>query len=144
MSDERLFNVKELAELVGGRVVGDESVTVGRVAGLENADSNEVAYVEDSKHFTTARESRASCLVVPENSDFASHAPSEGRATILVARPKLAFARIAAALASSEAARTEGSRNGDSRWQRECRAHRFDWPQRGNRREHNSGLRDSN
>lgn len=98
MSDERLFNVKELAELVGGRVVGDESVAVNRVAGLENADSNEVAYVEDSKHFTAARESRASCLVVPENSDFASQAPADGRAAILVARPKLAFARIAALL----------------------------------------------
>ena len=98
MSDEKHFNVKELAEHVAGRLVGDESVTVGRVAGLESAGPNEVAYVEDSKHFAAARESRASCLLVPEDFDFASQALSDGHAAVFVARPKLAFARIAALL----------------------------------------------
>ena len=35
MSDERQFNVKELSEHVGGRLVGDESVTIDSVADLE-------------------------------------------------------------------------------------------------------------
>lgn len=95
---ERHFNVKELAEHVGGRLVGDESVTVSGVADLENAASNEIAYVEESKHFAAARESGASCLLIPEGFDLASQLPSDGRAAIFVARPKLAFARIAALL----------------------------------------------
>ena len=98
MSDERQFNVKELAAHVGGRLVGDESVTINRVADLENAGTNEIAYVEESKHFATARESGASCLLVPEGFDFTSQARLDGQVAIFVARPKLAFARIAALL----------------------------------------------
>ena len=97
MSDEKQFNVKELAEHVGGRVVGDESVAISRVADLENAGSNEVAYVEDAKHFATARQSRASCLLVPEGFESATE-PPDAHARIFVARPKLAFASIAALL----------------------------------------------
>lgn len=98
MSDEKHFSVKELAEHVGGRLVGDESVTIVRVADLETAGPNDVAYVEDAKHFESARGSRASCLLAPEDFDLASPALSDGHAAVFVARPKLAFARIAALL----------------------------------------------
>ena len=59
MSEEKQFSVKELSERVGGRVFGDDSVTLFRVAALENAGANEIAYVEDSKHFAAAQDSRA-------------------------------------------------------------------------------------
>jgi UDP-3-O-[3-hydroxymyristoyl] glucosamine N-acyltransferase len=99
MSDEKHFSVKELAERVGGRVIGDDSVTLLRVACLENAGSNEIAYVEDSKHFAAAQRSRASCLIVPDAYDAVSQDfSSDWRAAIFVSVPKLAFARIAALL----------------------------------------------
>ena len=98
MSEEKQFSVKELAERVGGRVIGDDSVTLLRVASLENAGANEIAYVEGSKHFAVAQNSRASCLIVPEEYDVSQGSNSDGQAAIIVARPKLAFANIAALL----------------------------------------------
>lgn len=98
MSDDKQFTVKELAQHVNGRVSGDESVTIVRVADLKSAGANELAYVDDPKHFEAAAASRASCLLVPENSEQSPATNGVTAATILVARPKLAFAQIAALL----------------------------------------------
>ena len=94
MADERELSVKELAEHVGGRLVGPDSVAIVRVASLEAAGEKEIAYVEDAKHFDSARASQATCLIVPENFEFTR----PGQVGIVVSRPKLAFARIAALL----------------------------------------------
>lgn len=80
----------ELAEHVGGRLIGDDGVLVSGIASLELAQPHEIAYVDDEKYFEAARASRAACLIVPTGF------PAEpGRAVIEVARPKLAFSLIA-------------------------------------------------
>lgn len=84
--------VAELAALVGGRVVGDGRTLVSRVASLEDAGAGSVAFVEDARLLAGARQSAASCLIVPEG------ASPEGACTIESARPKLAFALVAEAL----------------------------------------------
>jgi UDP-3-O-[3-hydroxymyristoyl] glucosamine N-acyltransferase len=98
-------SVTELAEHVSGRVVGDGRVTVYTIASLEASGAGAIAYVEDPKHFAAAKISRASCLIVPPG--FALSTPPEtdddgeaysAQVLIEVARPKLAFALIAALL----------------------------------------------
>ncbi|HEY0006751.1 MAG TPA: UDP-3-O-(3-hydroxymyristoyl)glucosamine N-acyltransferase [Pyrinomonadaceae bacterium] len=81
--------VAELAQSVGGRVVGDGNVRVRNVADLLNAEEGAIAFVEDRERLKEAETSRASCLIVPEGAqtDFACR--------IETARPKLAFALIA-------------------------------------------------
>jgi len=81
--------VSELAAHVGGHLVGDGEVIITRVANLEAATEGEISYVENEKFLNAARRSRASCLIVPEASDF------ELPCKIEVANPKLAFALIA-------------------------------------------------
>ncbi|MGB9179149.1 MAG: UDP-3-O-(3-hydroxymyristoyl)glucosamine N-acyltransferase [Pyrinomonadaceae bacterium] len=81
--------VAELAAHVGGRVIGDESVLIRRVASLESAGAGEIAFVEDKKMLERARESRAACLIVPEGFDAAAACCIESK------RPKLAFSLIA-------------------------------------------------
>jgi len=98
MSDEKRFTVRELAQHVNGRVDGDESVTILRVADLQSAARNEIAYVEDAKHFDAAAASQASCLLVPEGSELPHLGESPEPAVIAVPSPKLAFTRIAALL----------------------------------------------
>ena len=110
----------ELAALVGGRVVGDGGVRVSGVASLEAAKAGEVAFVEDVKLLEGATKVRASCVVAPlgaasklfgegaaegesPGARRAGTGESEGeaakpRCVIEVARPKLAFAQIAAVL----------------------------------------------
>ena len=82
----------ELAALVGGRVCGDASARVVRVAALASAAEGELAFVEDEKLFESARESRASVVIAAEG----ACAKLEGLASVIeVARPKLAFALAA-------------------------------------------------
>ena len=84
--------VSELAALVGGRVAGDKSIQVTRVASLAEADTDAIAFVEGMKLLEEARTSGAGCLIVPEGGRV------EGKCVIETARPKLAFALIAEVL----------------------------------------------
>ncbi len=81
--------VSDLAAHVGGRILGDGNVIIDRVAGLETAGEGEIAYVEDERFYALARDSKASCILVPESSDIAVPCRIEVR------KPKLAFALIA-------------------------------------------------
>lgn len=81
--------VAQLAGHVGGRVIGDGSIAIKRVAALERAGEGEVAFVEDKKLLESAASSKASCLIVPEGVQV------KALSAIEVARPKLAFALIA-------------------------------------------------
>ncbi len=84
--------ISELAALVGGRVIGNESVRVRKVASLDGADEDSILFVEDGKLLEGSAASRAACVIVPEGGRV------EGKCMIEAARPKLAFALIAAAL----------------------------------------------
>ena len=96
MSERESVSADELAELVGGRIVGDATLLVGRVADLKTATAEDLSYVEDSKHFEGARNSEAGCLIVPEQ--FLAEEPSHAKTLIVVDKPKLAFALAAARL----------------------------------------------
>lgn len=84
------MTVKELAEIVNGRVIGDGGTQITRIADLIDADEGEIAYVENEKLLIV--ESKASCLIVRDGAKFPN------RTLIEVANPKLAFALIGAAL----------------------------------------------
>ena len=85
--------VAELAAHAGGRVAGDGSVLIKRVADLASAREHEIAFVEEAKLLENALSSHASCLIVPEGVPELL-----GKCLIKVVRPKLAFALIAEVL----------------------------------------------
>ena len=102
MKDVNPRSASDLAAEVGGKVLGDGSVLIERVAALESAREGEIAYVEDKKFFEVARQSSASCLLVTE--EFTStdksgnnESSKSHRSPVLIqtARPKLAFSLIA-------------------------------------------------
>lgn len=84
-----MTTVSELSTRVGGRLFGNASVVIQRVASLESAAEGDIAYVEDEKSFAAAHSSRASCLIVPVD------AAIESDCRIEVKNPKLAFALVA-------------------------------------------------
>ena len=86
------MTVEELAEIVGGRVSGDGGTRIERIADLDDADEGEIAYVENEKLLDAAAASKASCLIVRDQTQFSD------RTVIEVGNPKLAFALIGAAL----------------------------------------------
>ncbi|HEV7474257.1 MAG TPA: UDP-3-O-(3-hydroxymyristoyl)glucosamine N-acyltransferase [Pyrinomonadaceae bacterium] len=99
MSDPKLWTIAELAERVGGRLIGDGSIHVTRVADLDTAAAGEIAYVDDQKFFEAGRASNASCLIVsPAFVASLRELVIEhefGPAMIEVAKPKLGFAMVA-------------------------------------------------
>jgi UDP-3-O-[3-hydroxymyristoyl] glucosamine N-acyltransferase len=84
--------VSELAEHVGGRVIGDGSISILRVASLDSAVAGDIAYVEEGKFFAAASESKASCVISPVGTDVKAPCRIEAK------NPKLAFALIAEVL----------------------------------------------
>jgi UDP-3-O-[3-hydroxymyristoyl] glucosamine N-acyltransferase len=111
--------VAGLAELFGGRVVGDGGAVVRRVSSIEAAGEGDLAFVEDEKLFEAARACRASCVIAPEG----GAQKLEGVTSVIeAARPKLAFALAAEVLHPPErlegyvhptAAVAEGARLGE-------------------------------
>jgi len=102
MSDPKLWTIAELNAHVAGRLIGDGSIHVERVADISAAASGEIAYVEDEKFFEAGRASSASCLIVsPEFVASLKDLIIEhefGPVLIEVPKPKLAFALIAGLL----------------------------------------------
>jgi UDP-3-O-[3-hydroxymyristoyl] glucosamine N-acyltransferase len=91
--------VAELAALVGGRVVCGGEVLIEDVASVEAAEVGTVAFVEERKVLEGVGVCRASCLIVPDGEGESARAVArEVPALIEAARPKLAFALVAAAL----------------------------------------------
>ncbi len=89
MKKKSQSSVEKLAVHVNGRIVGDGTVSIKGIASLESACEGDIAYVEDEKFFEAAKQSRASCLIVPIG------AAIDTKCRIEVANPKLAFALIA-------------------------------------------------
>jgi UDP-3-O-[3-hydroxymyristoyl] glucosamine N-acyltransferase len=83
--------VAELALLVGGNVIGEDITIIKKVSSLENADEGDIAFIEDVKLLSTG--TKASCLIVPTGANAKTSC-----SIIEVAKPKLAFALIAAVL----------------------------------------------
>ncbi|MFH1752649.1 MAG: UDP-3-O-(3-hydroxymyristoyl)glucosamine N-acyltransferase, partial [Candidatus Omnitrophota bacterium] len=69
-----------------GEVVGDSAVKIANVSSLEAAREGDLAFAFSKKHLETLEETKASCVVVPNDFD----APST-KTLIKTARPKEAF-----------------------------------------------------
>jgi len=80
----------EIAGLVHGQLVGDNSIEIGRVAGIENASDAEISFLEKADGDV---KTNAACLLVPENFE-----PLNSLTIIKVKNPKLAFALVAEVL----------------------------------------------
>lgn len=82
------FTVAELAEHVGGKVIGDGQVQIHSIGDLATAGPGEISYVEDEKLLPAANVSRAECIIAPQGSALRSHSVIEAK------HPKLAFAQV--------------------------------------------------
>jgi len=84
-------SLKQIAEAVGARLIGDGHAEVGAVASMESATQQDLVFVDDEKHLSAALQSRAGAIIAGE---FAASA-TPARPLLLSDHPKLAFARAA-------------------------------------------------
>src|ERR1700686_4072435 len=84
-------SVKEVAEFVQARVLGDETVQLTGISSVQSAVPGDLIFVDDEKNLGPALESRASAVIA---GDFAARKPNT-KPLLLATQPRLAFARAA-------------------------------------------------
>jgi UDP-3-O-[3-hydroxymyristoyl] glucosamine N-acyltransferase len=80
--------LKELAEWVGGTVVGDGQVDILNVAAVDDAQAGEITFIANPKYLPKLNETKASAVIV------STEVTQANKALLCVANPYLAFARI--------------------------------------------------
>jgi UDP-3-O-[3-hydroxymyristoyl] glucosamine N-acyltransferase len=84
-------SVREIAEAVGARLVGNGAVEVDGVASIASASPDDLVFVADEKYLAEALQSLAGAVIAGE---FAA-ALSSSKPLLISADPKLTFARAA-------------------------------------------------
>lgn len=84
--------LNQLAELVGGTVVGDGDVEIQRVAAIDGAQPGEITFLANPKYLPLLQTSKASAIIVKPGVE----APA--RNLLVCDNPYLAFAKVLTAL----------------------------------------------
>lgn len=95
------INVKQIAELVGGEILGDTDILIKGISSLALATEGDISFFKGSGFKDEIRNTKASALIVREAID------TYKGAQIIVKDPYLAYARVAA-LFSPKTPRFEG------------------------------------
>jgi UDP-3-O-[3-hydroxymyristoyl] glucosamine N-acyltransferase len=93
------MKLRQLAERIGARLVGDGTLDVGGVASIASAENGDIVFAENAENLAEVLESRASAVIA---GSFAEKARSS-KAVLIVGNPRLAFSRAANLLRSSSA-----------------------------------------
>jgi UDP-3-O-[3-hydroxymyristoyl] glucosamine N-acyltransferase len=93
------MKLRQLAEKIGARILGDADLDVSGVAGVSSAKNSEIVFAEDEENFATALKSQASAVIT---GSFAEKV-SSSKAVLIAGNPRLAFARAASLLRGSAA-----------------------------------------
>lgn len=80
--------VKELAQLINGNVIGDDSLLVIGITNMENPLEGNITFAQDEKSFKKLDNSPISCLIVPTSIETSS------KTIIQTENPKLAWAKL--------------------------------------------------
>lgn len=84
--------LKELAELIGGTVVGDGDVEIHRVGGIDSAKPGDITFLANPKYLPMLQTTQASAVMVKPGVD------APGVSLLVCPNPYLAFAKVLTAL----------------------------------------------
>ncbi|HTZ18683.1 MAG TPA: UDP-3-O-(3-hydroxymyristoyl)glucosamine N-acyltransferase [Dissulfurispiraceae bacterium] len=82
------MKLKEIAELLNGKLIGDGEIDISGVAGLSEARQGDITFAAEKKHLAHAKESPASAVIVKDA------AAELDKPQVIVSNPQLAFARL--------------------------------------------------
>src|SRR4051812_25713191 len=93
------YSLREIVERFGGEIVGDPQVRISRVATLENAGDEAIAFLANPRYVKQAGATKAAAVIVGPAAREATAA-----ARIVHENPYLYFARVSALLSPRRAA----------------------------------------
>src|ERR1700733_280559 len=91
--------LRDLAENLGGRPLGEGSVTVSSVSSLQSATGESLVFVEDTKHLDAGLKSSAAAVIAGQ---FAAALDAARKPILISTQPRLTFARAAQLLRDSD------------------------------------------
>ena len=82
------FTIKQINEIIGGKVLGDCNLLITGVSSIENSDEGDISFIKNEKFVNKVFETNASAIV--------SHRPIEEteKTLIIVDNPFLAFTKL--------------------------------------------------
>jgi UDP-3-O-[3-hydroxymyristoyl] glucosamine N-acyltransferase len=83
--------LKEIAEAVDARLLGDDDLEVTNIASIESAKSGDLVFVEDERSLARALQSEATAVIA---GDFAANRTNQ-KPLLISEQPRLSFARAA-------------------------------------------------
>jgi UDP-3-O-[3-hydroxymyristoyl] glucosamine N-acyltransferase len=92
-SERRSFSLREIRDRFGGEIAGDPATEVSRVAALETATSESIAFFASARYLAQLKATRAGAVIVAEPARGATQLPR-----IVSANPYAYFARVSALL----------------------------------------------
>ncbi|MGV7221589.1 MAG: UDP-3-O-(3-hydroxymyristoyl)glucosamine N-acyltransferase [Nitrospinales bacterium] len=81
------MNLREIVELVGGQIKGDDSLEITGAAGLNNSNEGDITYVEEKKSLDQLPDCKASAVLIMQECET-------NKAQIIHPKPALAYARL--------------------------------------------------
>jgi UDP-3-O-[3-hydroxymyristoyl] glucosamine N-acyltransferase len=87
-----MATLNELAELIGGTVVGDGSVTIKRMAPFDTAGPGDITFVANPKYLAKLKDTTASAVIIKPGTEC------PGVSLLVCNNPYLAFAKVLTAL----------------------------------------------
>jgi len=88
------YTVKQIADLVGAKVIGDEQILISGINSLDEASPEEISFFADRRYAESLKKTKASAILVSAATDLYKGTQ------VLVTNPALAYARIAALFSS--------------------------------------------
>jgi UDP-3-O-[3-hydroxymyristoyl] glucosamine N-acyltransferase len=80
--------LKEIADLIGGEIIGDENALISGVAGIEDAAAGEITFLSNPKYLPFLARTKASAVITSR--DVAAQA----KPIIRTDNPSLAFTKV--------------------------------------------------
>jgi len=84
------YTAAELADYVGGRIIGDRDIRVNSARGIDEAEKNSITFADNKKFFKKALNSAADLIIVPDEMEFKTE-----KTLLLTENPRTAYAKIA-------------------------------------------------
>jgi UDP-3-O-[3-hydroxymyristoyl] glucosamine N-acyltransferase len=89
----KLYSLSDIVSILGGRVLGDDTTQISRVASIAHAKAGDISFISDSRYLKGLASCQASAFVLKDADAAATELPR-----IIVDNPYAYFAKISALL----------------------------------------------
>lgn len=94
--------LKEIARLIEGEVIGDESMVITGVAGIREAGEGDITFLANPKYSSLVEDTRASAIITAKDMDY------RAKTLVRVNNPSLAFAKVVSAFSPEQISHPKG------------------------------------